>query len=72
MMYYIIYVFQGAGLISQRGNFTADSVQYMQNHLSACKMSLLMRHSRRRTMKQSRMRNMMGGHSSCVAGDGET
>ncbi|KAJ3489891.1 hypothetical protein NLI96_g1838 [Meripilus lineatus] len=31
MMYYIIYVFQGAGLTGRRGNLTADSVQYVLN-----------------------------------------
>lgn len=29
--YYIIYVFQGAGLTGRRGNLTADSVQYVLN-----------------------------------------
>ncbi|KII90865.1 hypothetical protein PLICRDRAFT_548831 [Plicaturopsis crispa FD-325 SS-3] len=31
MMYYIIYVFQGAGLTGTRGNLIADSVQYVLN-----------------------------------------
>jgi len=31
MMYYIIYVFQGAGLTGVRGNLIADSVQYVLN-----------------------------------------
>ncbi|KAJ3476770.1 hypothetical protein NLI96_g10930 [Meripilus lineatus] len=31
MMYYIIYVFQGAGLTGRRGNLIADSVQYVLN-----------------------------------------
>ncbi|KAF8872956.1 general substrate transporter [Infundibulicybe gibba] len=31
MMYYIIYVFQGAGLVGRRGNLIADSVQYVLN-----------------------------------------
>lgn len=31
MMYYIIYVFQGAGLTPRRGNLIADSVQYVLN-----------------------------------------
>ncbi|KAI0057914.1 general substrate transporter [Artomyces pyxidatus] len=31
MMYYIIYVFQGAGLTGRRGNLVADSVQYVLN-----------------------------------------
>ena len=31
MMYYIIYVFQGAGLAGRRGNLIADSVQYVLN-----------------------------------------
>lgn len=30
-MYYIIYVFQGAGLTGRRGNLIADSVQYILN-----------------------------------------
>lgn len=29
--YYIIYVFQGAGLTGRRGNLIADSVQYVLN-----------------------------------------
>ncbi|KAL4073580.1 general substrate transporter [Scleroderma citrinum] len=33
MMYYIIYVFQGAGLTGRRGNLIADSVQYVLNML---------------------------------------
>ena len=33
MMYYIIYVFQGAGLTGRRGNLIADSVQYVLNVL---------------------------------------
>ena len=33
MMYYIIYVFQGAGLTGTRGNLIADSVQYVLNVL---------------------------------------
>ncbi|OJT07815.1 High-affinity glucose transporter [Trametes pubescens] len=33
MMYYIIYVFQGAGLTGRRGNLIADSVQYILNVL---------------------------------------
>jgi hypothetical protein len=38
MMYYIIYVFQGAGLTGRRGNLIADSVQYVLNVVftSAC------------------------------------
>jgi len=31
MMYYIIYVFQGAGLTGRRGNLIADCVQYVLN-----------------------------------------
>ncbi|KAH8085473.1 general substrate transporter [Cristinia sonorae] len=31
MMYYIVYVFQGAGLTGRRGNLIADSVQYVLN-----------------------------------------
>jgi sugar porter (SP) family MFS transporter len=31
MMYYIIYVFQGAGLTGRRGNLIADSIQYILN-----------------------------------------
>lgn len=31
MMYYIIYVFEGAGLTGRRGNLIADSVQYVLN-----------------------------------------
>ncbi|KAI0027786.1 general substrate transporter [Vararia minispora EC-137] len=31
MMYYIIYVFQGAGITGRRGNLIADSVQYVLN-----------------------------------------
>ena len=31
MMYYIIYVFQGAGLTGRRANLIADSVQYVLN-----------------------------------------
>ncbi|KIJ90947.1 hypothetical protein K443DRAFT_14809 [Laccaria amethystina LaAM-08-1] len=31
MMYYIVYVFQGAGLTDRRSNLTADSVQYVLN-----------------------------------------
>jgi len=31
MMYYIIYVFRGAGLTGTRGNLIADSVQYVLN-----------------------------------------
>ncbi|KZP22116.1 general substrate transporter [Athelia psychrophila] len=31
MMYYIVYVFQGAGLTGTRGNLIADSVQYVLN-----------------------------------------
>jgi len=31
MMYYIVYVFQGAGLTGVRGNLIADSVQYVLN-----------------------------------------
>ncbi|KAH8111386.1 general substrate transporter [Phellopilus nigrolimitatus] len=31
MMYYIIYVFQGAGLTGRRGNLIADAVQYVLN-----------------------------------------
>ncbi|CAK5267723.1 unnamed protein product [Mycena citricolor] len=31
MMYYIIYVFQGAGLSGRRGNLIADAVQYVLN-----------------------------------------
>jgi len=31
MMYYIVYVFQGAGLTGQRANLTASSVQYVLN-----------------------------------------
>jgi len=31
MMYYVIYVFQGAGLTPRRGNLIADSVQYVLN-----------------------------------------
>ncbi|EIW77215.1 general substrate transporter [Coniophora puteana RWD-64-598 SS2] len=33
MMYYIIYVFEGAGLTGTRGNLIADSVQYVLNVL---------------------------------------
>ncbi|KAL0958689.1 hypothetical protein HGRIS_014020 [Hohenbuehelia grisea] len=33
MMYYIIYVFQGAGLTGRRGNLIADSIQYVLNVL---------------------------------------
>ncbi|GBE84032.1 MFS glucose transporter mfs1 [Sparassis crispa] len=33
MMYYIIYVFQGAGLTGRHGNLIADSVQYVLNVL---------------------------------------
>lgn len=29
--YYIVYVFQGAGLTGRRGNLIADSVQYVLN-----------------------------------------
>ncbi|PFH49846.1 hypothetical protein AMATHDRAFT_75960 [Amanita thiersii Skay4041] len=31
MMYYVIYVFQGAGLTGRRGNLIADSIQYVLN-----------------------------------------
>lgn len=31
MMYYIVYVFEGAGLTGRRGNLIADSVQYVLN-----------------------------------------
>lgn len=31
MMYYIIYVFEGAGLTGRRGNLIADSIQYVLN-----------------------------------------
>ncbi|KAM5544035.1 hypothetical protein V8D89_002221 [Ganoderma adspersum] len=31
MMYYIVYVFQGAGLTGRRGNLIADAVQYVLN-----------------------------------------
>ncbi|PCH41869.1 general substrate transporter [Wolfiporia cocos MD-104 SS10] len=31
MMYYIVYVFEGAGLTGRRGNLTADSIQYVLN-----------------------------------------
>ncbi|KAG6379731.1 general substrate transporter [Boletus reticuloceps] len=31
MMYYIVYVFEGAGLTGRRGNLMADSVQYVLN-----------------------------------------
>ena len=31
MMYYIVYVFQGAGLTGRRANLIADSVQYVLN-----------------------------------------
>lgn len=31
MMYYIIYVFQGAGITGTRGNLIADSIQYVLN-----------------------------------------
>jgi len=31
MMYYIVYVFQGAGITGRRGNLIADSVQYVLN-----------------------------------------
>lgn len=37
MMYYIIYVFQGAGLTGRRGNLIADSVQYVLNVLFTSK-----------------------------------
>lgn len=40
MMYYIIYVFQGAGLTGRRGNLIADSVQYVLNMLFTSKLSL--------------------------------
>jgi len=33
MMYYVVYVFQGAGLTPRRGNLIADSVQYVLNVL---------------------------------------
>lgn len=33
MMYYIIYVFNGAGLTGRRGNLIADSIQYVLNVL---------------------------------------
>lgn len=33
MMYYIVYVFQGAGLSGRRGNLIADSVNYVLNVL---------------------------------------
>ena len=38
MMYYIIYVFQGAGLTGRRGNLIADSVQYVLNVLFTSKL----------------------------------
>ena len=31
MMYYIIYVFEGAGLTGRRANLIADTVQYVLN-----------------------------------------
>ena len=31
MMYYIIYVFNGAGLTGRRGNLIADAIQYVLN-----------------------------------------
>ncbi|KZT00339.1 general substrate transporter [Laetiporus sulphureus 93-53] len=31
MMYYIVYVFEGAGLTGRRGNLIADSIQYVLN-----------------------------------------
>ena len=33
MMYYIVYVFRGAGLSGKRGNLIASSVQYVLNVL---------------------------------------
>lgn len=33
MMYYIVYVFRGAGLSGKRGNLIASSIQYVLNVL---------------------------------------